>query len=211
MDRALKKVARQGGEVVLIDGTLIPTQRRTRRANRRNHSGKHHHHGLQFLVLTDEKGHLIWISAARPGRMPWGRDGRLGQWSCRAAVMSWVWHGQESRTCGGWRWRWRCSRGGRRGVPAFGATTRIAQSRRSCARPAGASDPRQPVRKVSGAEPLELLCTRHPVSLAHPTLVEILLSPAGAAGALLHPSELPPGLRSLRSHRLYAQVREVNQ
>lgn len=49
------------------------------------------------------------------------------------------------------------------------------------------------------------------VSLAHPTLVEILLNPAGAAGALLHASELPPGLRSIRSHRLYAQVREVNQ
>lgn len=75
LDRALKKVARQGGEVVLIDGTLIPTQRRTGTANRRNHSGKHHHHGLHFLVLTDEKSHLIWISAARPGRMPWDRPG----------------------------------------------------------------------------------------------------------------------------------------
>ncbi|MGW3202145.1 hypothetical protein ACWDBD_48135 [Streptomyces sp. NPDC001118] len=28
-DRALKKIAKQGEEVVLIDGTLIPTQRRT--------------------------------------------------------------------------------------------------------------------------------------------------------------------------------------
>ncbi|MFI2780910.1 transposase family protein [Streptomyces sp. ALB3] len=25
-------------------------------------------HGLHFLALTDEKGRLIWISAARPGR-----------------------------------------------------------------------------------------------------------------------------------------------
>ncbi|MGW0563156.1 hypothetical protein ACWDZ4_21680 [Streptomyces sp. NPDC003016] len=39
LDRALKKVARQGGEVVLIDGTLIPTQRRTGKADRRNYSG----------------------------------------------------------------------------------------------------------------------------------------------------------------------------
>ncbi|MFF8029310.1 transposase family protein [Streptomyces sp. NPDC007896] len=68
LDRALKRVARTGGEVVLIDGTLIPTQRRTGKANRRNYSGKHHHHGLHFLVLTDERGRLIWISAARPGR-----------------------------------------------------------------------------------------------------------------------------------------------
>ncbi|WP_078960550.1 transposase family protein [Streptomyces sp. NRRL WC-3618] len=28
----------------------------------------HHRHGLHFLALTDEKGRLIWISAARPGR-----------------------------------------------------------------------------------------------------------------------------------------------
>ncbi|MFF0225921.1 transposase family protein [Streptomyces sp. NPDC004629] len=33
----------------------------------RQYSGKHHHHGLRFLALTDEKGRLIWISAARPG------------------------------------------------------------------------------------------------------------------------------------------------
>ncbi len=68
LDRALRKVAKQGEEVVLIDGTLISTQRRTGKANRRNYSGKNHHHGLHFLALTDEKGRLIWISAARPGR-----------------------------------------------------------------------------------------------------------------------------------------------
>ncbi|MDN3258782.1 transposase family protein [Streptomyces sp. CSDS2] len=68
LDRALKKVARQGGEVVLIDGTLIPTQRRTGRADRRNYSSEHHHHGPHFLALTDERGRLIWISTARPGR-----------------------------------------------------------------------------------------------------------------------------------------------
>ncbi|WP_329468409.1 transposase family protein [Streptomyces sp. NBC_01431] len=67
LDRALKKVAARGGEAVLIDGTLIPTQRRTGRANRRNYSGKHRRHGLHFLALTDENGRLIWISAARPG------------------------------------------------------------------------------------------------------------------------------------------------
>ncbi|WP_411078366.1 transposase family protein [Streptomyces sp. cmx-10-25] len=68
LDRALKKVARQGGEVVLIDGTLIRTRRRTGKADRRNYSGKHRSHGLHFLALTDENGRLIWISAARPGR-----------------------------------------------------------------------------------------------------------------------------------------------
>ncbi|MFI9213902.1 transposase family protein [Streptomyces sp. NPDC053253] len=61
-------MARRGGEVVLIDGTLIPTQRRTGTANRPNYSGKHHRHGLHVLALTDERGRLIWMSAARPGR-----------------------------------------------------------------------------------------------------------------------------------------------
>jgi hypothetical protein len=68
LDRVLKKIAGRGGEVVLVDGTLIPTRRRTGKANRPNYSGKHHRHGLHFLALTDEKGRLIWISAARPGR-----------------------------------------------------------------------------------------------------------------------------------------------
>ncbi|PSJ30684.1 IS5/IS1182 family transposase [Streptosporangium nondiastaticum] len=68
LDRALKKIAKRGEEVVLIDGTLIPTERRTGRADRRNYSGKHRRHGLHFLALTDERGRLIWISAARPGR-----------------------------------------------------------------------------------------------------------------------------------------------
>ncbi|MEU2297753.1 IS5/IS1182 family transposase [Streptomyces antibioticus] len=67
LNRALRKVVKQGEEVVLIDGTLIPTQRRTGKVNRRNYSGKNHHYGLHFLALTDERGCLIWISAARPG------------------------------------------------------------------------------------------------------------------------------------------------
>lgn len=65
LDRALKKIAKRGGEVVLIDGTLITT---VRRDDRPNYSGKHHRHGLHFLALTDENGRLLWISAARPGR-----------------------------------------------------------------------------------------------------------------------------------------------
>ncbi|MFE0801331.1 transposase family protein [Streptomyces sp. NPDC058812] len=67
LDRALKKVAKQGGEVVLIDGTLIRTRRRSGKAVRRNYSGKHRSHGLHFLALTDENGRLIWMPAARPG------------------------------------------------------------------------------------------------------------------------------------------------
>ncbi|MFD9286322.1 hypothetical protein ACFWD7_56065 [Streptomyces mirabilis] len=43
LDRVLKKIVRQGGEVVLIDGTLVPTQRRTGKADRRNYSGRRCH------------------------------------------------------------------------------------------------------------------------------------------------------------------------
>ncbi|QUW84487.1 transposase [Streptomyces mirabilis] len=68
LERALKKVIRTGGHVVLIDGTLIRTRRRTGADNRRNYSGKHKAHGLLFLALTDHKGRLLWLSAARPGR-----------------------------------------------------------------------------------------------------------------------------------------------
>ncbi|MFJ7073431.1 transposase family protein [Streptomyces sp. NPDC098781] len=68
LDRALKKIAKRGGTVVLLDGTLVRTRRRTGAANRKNYSRKHKAHGLLFLALTDEKGNLIWISSARPGR-----------------------------------------------------------------------------------------------------------------------------------------------
>ncbi|MFF0163984.1 transposase family protein [Streptomyces sp. NPDC005263] len=68
LDRALKKIARKGGVVVLLDGTLVRTRRRTGDGNRPNYSGKHKAHGLLFLALTDETGNLVWISAAKPGR-----------------------------------------------------------------------------------------------------------------------------------------------
>ncbi|MFK0239115.1 transposase family protein [Streptomyces vinaceus] len=68
LDRALERIAKHGGEVVLIDGTLISTQRRIGKADRRNYSAKHRRHGLHFLALTDDNGRLIWISAARAGR-----------------------------------------------------------------------------------------------------------------------------------------------
>jgi hypothetical protein len=67
LDRALTKIAKQGGEAVLLDGTLIPTRRRSGTANRKNYNGKHKKHGLLFLALTDQAGNLIWISCARRG------------------------------------------------------------------------------------------------------------------------------------------------
>nr|WP_245699779.1 hypothetical protein [Streptomyces roseifaciens] len=40
LDRALKKIARKGGGIVLLDGTLIRTRRRTGKENRKDYSGK---------------------------------------------------------------------------------------------------------------------------------------------------------------------------
>jgi hypothetical protein len=67
LDRALATIKNQGGEAVLLDGTLIPTRRRSGTANRRNYNGKHKKHGLLFLALTDQAGNLTWISSARRG------------------------------------------------------------------------------------------------------------------------------------------------
>jgi DDE superfamily endonuclease len=68
LDRVLHRLTAQGATVVLVDGTLIRTRRRTGRANRANYSGKHKHHGLVVLGVTDETGRLVWISAVLPGR-----------------------------------------------------------------------------------------------------------------------------------------------
>ncbi|WP_408058026.1 transposase [Streptomyces clavifer] len=68
LDRALKKIARKGGDIVLLDGSVIRTRRRTGRENRKNYSGKNKCHGLLVIALTDDRGRLLWISAARPGR-----------------------------------------------------------------------------------------------------------------------------------------------
>ena len=68
LNRVLRRHAALGSEVVLVDGTLIRTRRRTGRANRANYSGKHKQHGLVVLALTDEHGRLLWISPALPGK-----------------------------------------------------------------------------------------------------------------------------------------------
>ncbi|MGW3942559.1 transposase family protein [Streptomyces phaeochromogenes] len=68
LGRTLKRITRTGGGVVLLDGSLIRTRRRTGTVNRKSYSGKHKHHGLLVIVLTDGKGRLLWVSAARPVR-----------------------------------------------------------------------------------------------------------------------------------------------
>ncbi|MGC9540171.1 transposase family protein [Streptomyces sp. UG1] len=57
-----------GSGIVLLDGSVIRTRRRTGKENRKSYSGKNKCHGLLVIALTDDRGRLLWISAARPGR-----------------------------------------------------------------------------------------------------------------------------------------------
>lgn len=68
LNRVLRRLAARGQVVVLVDGTLIRTRRRTGKHNRANYSGKHKHHGLNVLGLTDEAGRLLYLSAVLPGK-----------------------------------------------------------------------------------------------------------------------------------------------
>ncbi|WP_205670335.1 transposase family protein [Amycolatopsis sp. CFH S0078] len=67
LDRALARLRAAGATLVLVDGTLVRTRRRTGKANRRHYSGKHKRHGLNVQALTDTRGRLLWISCALPG------------------------------------------------------------------------------------------------------------------------------------------------
>ena len=70
LNRVLRRLAARGQVVVLADGTLVRTRRRTGKNNRANYSGKHKHHGLNALALTDEAGRLLYVSAVLPGKTP---------------------------------------------------------------------------------------------------------------------------------------------
>ncbi|MET8177100.1 transposase family protein [Streptomyces clavifer] len=45
-----------------------PHPAQNREENRKNYSGENKCHGLLVIALTDDRGRLLWISAARPGR-----------------------------------------------------------------------------------------------------------------------------------------------
>ncbi|MET8894046.1 transposase family protein [Streptomyces albogriseolus] len=68
LERVLAKIAREGGNVALLEGPLIPTQRRTGLPMRRRWSAKHKRHGLLVIALTDVRGWLLWTSTTRLAR-----------------------------------------------------------------------------------------------------------------------------------------------
>jgi len=70
LDQALRTARARDLPFVLLDGTLIGTDRvaaRTDRGNDAWYSGKHKRHGANVQVLADPTGFPLWVSDARPG------------------------------------------------------------------------------------------------------------------------------------------------
>lgn len=69
LDRILDHADRDGLQVLLLDGSFIPTDRPgDPRAEHAHYSGKHRATGMLVLGLTDQAGNLLWVSAAVAAR-----------------------------------------------------------------------------------------------------------------------------------------------
>ncbi len=55
---------------VIVDGTLVATDRLSGVNDRLYYSGKHRRHGVNIQFLTDPHGELIWASPALPSSVP---------------------------------------------------------------------------------------------------------------------------------------------
>jgi DDE superfamily endonuclease len=71
LDRVLTRAARTRDThpVLLLDGTCIPVHTPAGRAEKRYWCPKHKAHHLRVMTLTDQHGHLWWISPAAPARL----------------------------------------------------------------------------------------------------------------------------------------------
>jgi hypothetical protein len=67
LTQALRKAARDGLTHVILDGTLIHTDRV--RADRPYFSGKHRVHGMNVQVIAGPDGTVLWTSGAMPGKI----------------------------------------------------------------------------------------------------------------------------------------------
>jgi hypothetical protein len=61
----LRKARRSGRGYVILDGTLIRTDRLA--ADRPYYQGKHHCHGMNLQAVADPDGELLWVSGAIRG------------------------------------------------------------------------------------------------------------------------------------------------
>ncbi len=66
LDRVLRRLRTRGAAVVLVDGTLIRTRRRSGRANRANYSGEHKH---RSAVLARRAGTGAWQTTVLPHKL----------------------------------------------------------------------------------------------------------------------------------------------
>ena len=65
LTQALRKAGRDGLTHLVLDGTLIYTDRV--RADRPYYSGKHRAHGMDIQVIATPDGMILWTSGALPG------------------------------------------------------------------------------------------------------------------------------------------------
>ena len=86
---ALWRLAHNGHQLGLLDGTLVPIDR-LRAKDRLYYSGKHHRHGVNLQALVDpRRGDLVWISDGQPGSihdLTAARRHGLVSWAARAQV-----------------------------------------------------------------------------------------------------------------------------
>ncbi|HYN95925.1 MAG TPA: transposase family protein [Pilimelia sp.] len=71
LDRVLSRAARARHDqpVLLLDGTCIPVHTSRGRVKRRFWCPKHKAYHLRVMTLTDQRGRLLWTSAAAPARL----------------------------------------------------------------------------------------------------------------------------------------------
>jgi hypothetical protein len=71
LDRVLARAARHRDTepALLMDGTCIPIQKPAGKAEKRYWCPKHKAHHIRAISLTDQHGHLWWISATAPARL----------------------------------------------------------------------------------------------------------------------------------------------
>jgi hypothetical protein len=63
--QAVRDARKAGHAYVIIDGTLIPTDRVAR--DKPFYSGKHKRHGMNLQVIASPYGDVLWVSGALPG------------------------------------------------------------------------------------------------------------------------------------------------
>ncbi|MEU6720591.1 transposase family protein, partial [Nonomuraea sp. NPDC046802] len=66
LEQALRKAQRDGLHYLVLDGTLIHTDRIA--TDRPYFSGKHRVHGMNVQVIASPDGTILWTSGALPGK-----------------------------------------------------------------------------------------------------------------------------------------------